>query len=261
MKAKERKDIVERLRLRREALFREVADAERDLASIAEDRQSELEERAQGERAARLLARLDDAGKREIEEIDEALRRVSAGTYGICESCHGAISRRRLAAVPAARLCIGCAREEDAAARSEVTRVEAPRRHPGPLPADLEAMSEPEVEAWLRDLVREDGRIDRDELRIVYRHGVVHLDGTLPSEGEHQILLGVVRDVAGLLEVVDRLEIREVPWEREDRAPGLGSFEEGVRPIDTESGTEDVVVSLEEGFPYAPPGAPTVEEE
>jgi DnaK suppressor protein len=261
VKPKEQRELVERLRSRREAIFAEVADAERDLASIAEDRESELEERAQRERAARLLARLDDVGKREIEEIDEALRRVSAGTYGICESCQGAISRGRLEAVPAARLCIDCAREEEAAARSEVPRVAEPIRHPGRLPADLEGLSGPDVEAWLRDLVREDGRIDQEELRVVCRHGVVYLDGTLPSEAEHQILLGIVRDLAGLIEVVDRLEIREVPWQREDRAPGLGPSAEGVRQIDSESGTEDVVASLEEGLPYAPPGGPTPEEE
>lgn len=102
------------LRERREAIFHLVADAEEDLQFIAEDREAELEERAQEERAARLLARLDDRGRLEINEIDEALARISAGTYGICTGCRTEIPIERLRAVPAAALCVDCAEEREA---------------------------------------------------------------------------------------------------------------------------------------------------
>ena len=75
--------MTQQLRRRREALFREVADTEADLQFIAEDRESEFEERAQEERAARLFARLDLRGKHAIEEIDAALRRIAYGSYGV----------------------------------------------------------------------------------------------------------------------------------------------------------------------------------
>ena len=66
----------------RDRLFKEAADSEADLAFIAEDRDSKLEERAQEERAAGLLARLDICAKHAIEEIDAALQRIKtmAGT-------------------------------------------------------------------------------------------------------------------------------------------------------------------------------------
>jgi DnaK suppressor protein len=41
-----------------------------------------------------------------IFEIDEALERISAGTYGVCAKCGGAIPEERLAAVPYATLCV-----------------------------------------------------------------------------------------------------------------------------------------------------------
>ena len=41
-----------------------------------------------------------------IEDIDRALARLDAGTYGTCEVCHKAIPDERLEAVPAARLCV-----------------------------------------------------------------------------------------------------------------------------------------------------------
>jgi phage/conjugal plasmid C-4 type zinc finger TraR family protein len=43
-----------------------------------------------------------------IAEIDAALSRVEAGTYGICESCGNPIPEARLEAVPEATLCVAC---------------------------------------------------------------------------------------------------------------------------------------------------------
>lgn len=40
--------------------------------------------------------------------LDEALRRVDKGTYGVCEECNEKIPVRRLEAFLAARLCIKC---------------------------------------------------------------------------------------------------------------------------------------------------------
>ena len=43
-----------------------------------------------------------------IEEIDAALAKIAAGTYGRCESCGSEIPRARLEALPHARLCVSC---------------------------------------------------------------------------------------------------------------------------------------------------------
>ena len=43
-----------------------------------------------------------------LREVRAAMRRIDEGTYGICAECHAPISAKRLAAVPAAALCIGC---------------------------------------------------------------------------------------------------------------------------------------------------------
>jgi DnaK suppressor protein len=42
-----------------------------------------------------------------------ALRRIEEGTYGICVECEDPISSRRLAALPAAALCIRCQEARD----------------------------------------------------------------------------------------------------------------------------------------------------
>ncbi len=44
-----------------------------------------------------------------LTDIEDALVKFEAGTYGECESCHRTIPEARLEAMPAARLCIECA--------------------------------------------------------------------------------------------------------------------------------------------------------
>ena len=44
-----------------------------------------------------------------LAEVDAALRRLDAGTYGTCERCGQPIGSERLEARPAARTCIHCA--------------------------------------------------------------------------------------------------------------------------------------------------------
>lgn len=50
-----------------------------------------------------------------IKKIDEAIARIEEGTYGVCESCGGQISSKRLEARPVTTLCIECktAQEEE----------------------------------------------------------------------------------------------------------------------------------------------------
>lgn len=42
----------------------------------------------------------------ELEDIDEALRRIDQGSYGTCDECGKPIAEERLEAKPWARLCI-----------------------------------------------------------------------------------------------------------------------------------------------------------
>ncbi|HET9261147.1 MAG TPA: TraR/DksA family transcriptional regulator [Acidimicrobiia bacterium] len=44
-----------------------------------------------------------------IADIDRALAKIDAGSYGFCDSCGGEIAEARLEALPASSLCIDCA--------------------------------------------------------------------------------------------------------------------------------------------------------
>jgi DnaK suppressor protein len=49
------------------------------------------------------------AARAQLDALDDALSRLSAGTYGECQRCGGAIAPERLAARPDAVHCIACA--------------------------------------------------------------------------------------------------------------------------------------------------------
>jgi RNA polymerase-binding transcription factor DksA len=47
-------------------------------------------------------------GLESVADIETALERIEAGTYGVCERCGGLIAIERLEAIPFARLCVIC---------------------------------------------------------------------------------------------------------------------------------------------------------
>lgn len=57
---------------------------------------------------AEIVAEAGRVASRELERVEEALRKVKEGTYGICADCGGEITLPRLKAVPYATLCVRC---------------------------------------------------------------------------------------------------------------------------------------------------------
>lgn len=245
-----------KLRTQRARRWEEATAADSELQLLSETRESELEEAAQRERAARITARLDLRAKHEIEEIDAALARMADGRYGECTTCGRKIAIARLRVLPATRVCVRCAQKQS---RPPVAEEAAPPQRMGAVPADRRLLSDREVESELREFLRADSRIDMDELRVVCRHGVVYLNGALPSEAEHEIVLRLVTDVVGLRDVVDRIAINEILWERAERSKP--EPEVAATPRYEPSETEDIVKSTEEGIEYVPPNEPPPEPE
>jgi DnaK suppressor protein len=53
---------------------------------------------------------LEENSEHVLSEIDAALARIEAGTYGVCINCGKPIAEERLAAIPWATYCIDCKR-------------------------------------------------------------------------------------------------------------------------------------------------------
>jgi DnaK suppressor protein len=59
-----------------------------------------------------------------IKKIDEALMRISEGSFGECEDCGEDIELKRLEARPTATLCLGCKEESE---RMELVHIDGHR--------------------------------------------------------------------------------------------------------------------------------------
>jgi DnaK suppressor protein len=215
--------------------------------------EKELEETASKETLSRGLAQLDDRGQIEIREIDRALNKMHAGRYGKCEACRRPITVMRLRALPWARHCIRCAQniESLAAGRVESSTVSL----------DEEEFTDEEIQEIIHDALQEDGRVEMEELDITCEDGMVYLNGVLPANLKHEILLEIINDTLGFDEIVDNIKIDRQPWERRERTPATTPEkpDEDIL-MDGEDEQVDVYTSLSDGEPMTPPDELTPEE-
>jgi len=63
--------------------------------------------------------------KKRAASVRAALAKLDHGTYGICERCGRPIHPDRMAALPEAKLCINCAREDGPAKHTTVSGPQA----------------------------------------------------------------------------------------------------------------------------------------
>jgi DnaK suppressor protein len=70
-----------------------------DRASLESDRNFEL--------------RIRDRERKLIAKMQEAIRRIDDGTFGICDDCSGPISEKRLLARPVTTQCIDCKTKQE----------------------------------------------------------------------------------------------------------------------------------------------------
>jgi len=78
--------------------------AERKEGSPFGKREEGADEASELEKRLALEKRLVES----LNEIEHALQKYEAGTYGLCDACGQAIEQARLEAIPQASLCLSC---------------------------------------------------------------------------------------------------------------------------------------------------------
>jgi len=48
-----------------------------------------------------------------LYELEDALKKIEEGSFGICEQCKSLITKTRLKAIPQARLCVKCQEKKE----------------------------------------------------------------------------------------------------------------------------------------------------
>ena len=79
--------------------IREAGDDEADIGVKTFEREHEFQ--------------MTSNARRLLEQTEQALSRIDAGTYGVCGSCGQPIGKARLMAFPRAVLCVRCKQREE----------------------------------------------------------------------------------------------------------------------------------------------------
>ena len=76
-------------------------------------RQGDMADQADGINEVHVHLKVKQTDAKVLQAIDEALRRIEQGTYGICRDCGEPIAEARLRAIPWTRVCITCKEKQN----------------------------------------------------------------------------------------------------------------------------------------------------
>ncbi len=208
--------------------------------------ETELEETASKETLSAGLAELDDRRQADIRAIDHALSKIDDGRYGKCEACRKPIASKRLQVMPWALHCVQCAGVREMFSGGGI---ESPA-----VALNEESLTDDEMQEMIQDALKEDGRVETEELDITCEAGVVYMNGVLPSDLQHEILLEIVQDTLDFDETIDNIGIDRQPWERRERTakPSPKKSDKEIM-MEGEDEAVDVYTSLSQGEPLTPP--------
>ncbi len=94
------------LKARRSELLGDLSDIEH---ALDDEPSKDWEDRAGERQGDEVLEALGHHDLAELRQIDAALDRMKADTYGTCVKCGGEISEERLTVLPATPFCKACA--------------------------------------------------------------------------------------------------------------------------------------------------------
>jgi len=102
------KEIRKMLLLMRKELLQEVSQSIRAESDHLKHDIGDFYDHASNDRNRELSLMLADREREKLTYVDDALKRIELGTYGICESCEEIIDKERLMAMPFTKLCLSC---------------------------------------------------------------------------------------------------------------------------------------------------------
>lgn len=106
------KELRELLLKMRESLIKEIKQkAESESDDTIKTEVGDIYDLASNERDRELNLLISDRDREKLLHIEDAIKRIDDGTYGICVECESPIPKERLLIMPFARLCVNCQAE------------------------------------------------------------------------------------------------------------------------------------------------------
>jgi DnaK suppressor protein len=113
MLKKELKQMKSLLLVKKNILLREVEERVKKYRDANSEKMTDIAEIASSASDGDLEMLVAEENARELKQIEDALVRIKAGHYGVCEQCGRSIKKTRLKAIPFTTLCVSCKEEEE----------------------------------------------------------------------------------------------------------------------------------------------------
>ena len=113
MQKKELKYMENLLLSRKDILLQEFEERFKKYRDSSSEKLTDIAEIASSSSNEILEITVAEEDAKELKQIEDALDRIKAGHYGVCEQCGRMIKKARLKAIPFATLCVSCKEEEE----------------------------------------------------------------------------------------------------------------------------------------------------
>jgi DnaK suppressor protein len=108
MNKKERDEFRKMLAAKKESITRKLTETITESKEMESNVAQDLVDKAETSYTKEFLLSLSDGEREQLLLIDEALKRLAHGEFGVCQVCHKEIGAKRIIAIPWTPLCIDC---------------------------------------------------------------------------------------------------------------------------------------------------------
>jgi DnaK suppressor protein len=108
MNKKEKGDFRRLLAAKKETIIRKLTDTITESKEMESNVAQDLVDKAETSYTKEFLLSLSDGEREQLLLIDEALKRLEHGEFGVCQLCQKEIGGKRLLAIPWTPYCIDC---------------------------------------------------------------------------------------------------------------------------------------------------------
>jgi len=108
MNKKDKDEFRKKLADKKETIIRKLTDTITESKEMESNVAQDLVDKAETSYTKEFLLSLADGDRETLLLIDEALKRLEHGEFGVCQSCSKEIGAKRLLAFPWTRYCVDC---------------------------------------------------------------------------------------------------------------------------------------------------------
>jgi DnaK suppressor protein len=119
MNKKEREEFRKLLAAKKESITRKLTETITESKEMESNVAQDLVDKAETSYTKEFLLSLSDGEREQLLLIDEALKRLEHGEFGVCQVCHKDIAAKRILAIPWTPLCIDCQQKAEEELRAQ----------------------------------------------------------------------------------------------------------------------------------------------